>query len=42
MLLACDSQCGETKSKRKNEKVFHGLAGTIGAVRPMLGLGAGH
>src|SRR6267143_1333673 len=32
---------GETKSKRENEKLFHGLAGTIRAVRPALGLGAG-
>ncbi len=39
-LLACEG-VGEAKSKGQNEKAFHGLAGTIGAVRPMLGLGAG-
>jgi len=32
---------GETKNKRENEKLFHGLTGTISAVRPVLGLSAG-
>src|ERR1700682_1435406 len=32
---------GETKSKRANEKLSHGLTRTIGAVRPVLSLGAG-
>src|SRR2546423_3897169 len=31
----------ETKSKREIEKLSHGLAGTISAVRPVLGVGAG-
>src|ERR1700737_527480 len=32
---------GETKRKRENEKLFHGLTGTISAVRPVLSLSAG-
>src|SRR6266403_2431379 len=39
--FARHSARGETKRERENEKLSHGLAGTISAVRPVLGLGAG-